>query len=170
MNGLRSIIRCAAATLALGAVLAPTSAAQADDDGVTKDVRNSFVDGWVSVSYRDGRVSAWASAEPNPNGIAAVMKIRLQHRACDSSKWKTKAFSASKGGFTNVGEMSHTSDVSRTRGLWRASAVLAHKPRHGAPVDWQKKFRTGPWGDCHPLPAAAVSRTGLDLERVPSEA
>jgi hypothetical protein len=151
MNGLRTTIRCVGATLVLGAVLA--SPAQADEDGVKRDVRNSLVYGSVGVSYRDGKVDAWASATPNPNGIAAVMKIRLLHRGCgSSSKWKTKAFNASKGGFTNEGESSYTSNVTRTRGLWRASAVLAHKPRHGAPVDWKKKFQTPTWGDCRPLP------------------
>ena len=90
--------------------------------------------------------------DADPNGIAAVMKLRLLHRACGSSKWKTKAFNASRGGFTNVGEDADTSEVSRTRGLWRASAELAHKPRHGAPVDWRKRFQTAAWGDCRPLP------------------
>ena len=107
----------------------------------------------MGLSEREGRVLAYANASSNRNGLAAVMKIRLQHRECDSSKWTTKAFNASKGGFTNFGEEATTSRVPRGgRGMFRASAVLAHKPRHGAPIDWQKKFRTGAWGDCRPLP------------------
>jgi len=135
----------------LGAVLGTaTSAAQAD---VSKQISNSWVDGWVGVSNRDGMVLAWANVSSNRNGLAAVMKIRLQHRACGSSTWTTKAFNASKGGFTNIGEEATTSRVPRGgRGWFRASAVLAHKPRKGAPVDWQKRFQTGAWGDCHPLP------------------
>ncbi|HWM12741.1 MAG TPA: hypothetical protein VNO82_25500 [Solirubrobacteraceae bacterium] len=128
-----------------------TSAAQAD--GARKQISNSWVDGWVGVSHRDGMVFAWANASSNRNGLAAVMKIRLQHRECGSSKWTTKAFNPSRGGFTNVGDEARTSEVRRGgRGLFRASAVLAHKPRRGAPVDWRKRFQTGASGDCRPLP------------------
>jgi len=154
MKGLKTTIRCVGATLVLGAVLGTAaSTAQADENGAVTDIRNTWVYGSVGVSHRDGKVDAWASAKPNPNGLAAVMKIRLQHRACGSSTWTTKAFNASKGGFTNVGESAYTSEVPRGgRGWFRASAVLAHKPRHGAPINWQKRFQSPTWGDCHPLP------------------
>ena len=89
-------------------------------------------------------------AEPERGGGGD--EDQAEHRACGSSKWTTQAFNASRGGFTNVGESAYTSEVSRTRGLWRASAMLAHKPRRGAPVDWQKRFRSPTWGDCRPLP------------------
>ncbi len=135
-------------TLVLGTA---TSVAQAGE--AKKQIRNSWVAGWVGLSDRDGMVLAYANVSSNRNGLAAVMRIRLQHRECNSSTWTTKAFNASKGGFTNQGEEATTSRVPRGgRGWFRASAVLAHKPRRGAPVDWQKRFQTGAWGDCRPLP------------------
>jgi hypothetical protein len=153
MKGLRTTIRCAAATLVLGAALVPGTAAAQGEDAASTRVNNSWWIGLVQVRNDNGKMLAYASASPGRNGLAAVLKIRLQRRGCGSNNWKTKAFNPSKGGFSKPGEADKTRKISRGgRGWWRATAVFAHKPRRGAPVDRKKTYRSPAWGECRPVP------------------
>ncbi len=140
--------------IALGAALAPGVAA-AEDWGYT-EFSNKYAYGFVRLNLNDdGTISTTASVNGkslSPNFVS-VTKVRLQRRPCDSADWVTMDARPSQDGFHEQQELDYTRrDVTRGRGWWRGTAVLAYKKKRNGPVLWKKKVASKSRIECPNVP------------------